>query len=190
MWVVGMDRVEVGGLDGGRWWGRVGEIGLWGSVGSRDGREDERVLGVGDGVEVGRIVGVVVIVDFEIVVGIVGIVVVFGFVVVVETVGFDWVVVGTVGSCFVGRIVGFVFVGRTVDVEQVVVDIAEPRFVTGIAEPVGNFEGMVVVEVAVAGYFLDWHWDSIQIGRVFARATYEGMEYVVDCDQVIEIVAS
>jgi len=47
------------------------------------------VLGVGDGVEVGRIVGAVVIVDFEIVVGIVGIVVVFGFVVVVETFGFD-----------------------------------------------------------------------------------------------------
>lgn len=45
------------------------------------------MLGVGDGVEVGRIVGVVVIVDFEIVVGIVGIVG-FGFVV-VETFGFD-----------------------------------------------------------------------------------------------------
>jgi hypothetical protein len=98
--------------------------------------------------------------------------------------------VETVGSCFVGRIVGFVSVVRTVDVEQVVVDIAEPRFVTGIAEPVGNFEGMVVVEVVVAGYLLDWHWDSIQIGRVFATVTYEGMEYVVDCDQVIEIVAS
>jgi len=97
--------------------------------------------------------------------------------------------VGIVGSCFVGRIVGFVSVVRTVDVEQVVVDIAEPRFVTGIAEPVGNFEGMLV-EVVVAGYFLDWHWDSIQIVRVFARVTYEGMEYVVDYDQVIEIVVS
>ena len=45
------------------------------------------MLGVGDGVVVGRIVEVVVIVDFEIV-GIVGIVVVFDFVV-VETFGFD-----------------------------------------------------------------------------------------------------
>ena len=45
------------------------------------------MLGVGDGVEVGRIVGVVVIVDFEIV-GIVGTVAVFDFVV-VETFGFD-----------------------------------------------------------------------------------------------------
>ena len=89
-----------------------------------------------------------------------------------------------------GRIAGFGSVEGTVDVERVVVGIAEPRFVTGIAAPGGNFVGIVVVEVAVAGCFLDWHWDSIQIGRVSARVTYEGMEYVVDCDQVIEIVAS
>ena len=96
------------------------------------------MLGVGDGVVVGRIAQVVVVVDFGGVAGIERIVVdEVGSV--AETFGSGGVVAEIVDSCFEKRIVVVGSAVGAVDVGQVA-DIAALRFATGTVELGGKFD--------------------------------------------------
>jgi len=94
------------------------------------------------------------------------IVVAFGFV--AETFDSDSVAEETVDSYSAAKIGSSASVAQTVHVARVV-DIAEPRFVIGIAEFEESFVRIAVVGVVGVGYCPDWHWGLIQIGHAIAR---------------------